>query len=58
MTYGALLSETKAARAWGLTLSEWVEEPRWARKYMYAEYQASMHIDAVVAEDARMEAEK
>jgi len=58
VTYGALLSETKAARAWGVTLPAWIEMPRWARKYMYAEYLASMHIDAVVAEDARMEAEK
>ena len=55
MTYGALLSETKAARAWGLTLSQWVEEPRWARKYMYAEYLASMHIDAIVAEESMPE---
>jgi len=55
VTYGALLSETKAAKSWGRTLPEWVELPRWARKYMYAEYIASMHIDAVVAEDSRVD---
>ena len=52
MTYNALFSEGKAAMAWGVTLPEWVELPRWARKNMYAIYLKSMHIDAIVAEES------
>jgi len=46
-----------AAKSWGQTLPEWIELPRWARKYMYAEYIASAQIESVVAEESRAMAE-
>jgi len=52
------LAEIKAAKSYGMTLSQWIDEPRWARKYMYAEYIASMQIESVLAEEAREEAER
>jgi len=46
-----------AAKSWGMALPQWIELPRWARKYMYAEYVATAQIESVVAEESRAMAE-
>lgn len=56
--YHAQYEELKVARHWGLTPTQWHQEPRWSRAAMIAYNRTANAIEYWLAEDAAEQAEK
>jgi len=48
-----LYAEAKVAKDWGLTPSQWAQEPRWSRATMMAQSETEGDIEFWLVEDSK-----